>query len=216
MFYLFIFSHLKWGQTPRTRIRQQNKCKMNQDLLMMDLTCIVHIGNGQSCEGVKKLDKSKWKKLKSAVQRRKNFLTVTKQDSIVADFPEEHKEWHGYHSRCYKNFTAVPKSKKSNSSPTVSTVSSPHVTTRSSEASQIGSSTGVLLPICIFCNHVKSSDGESLGENETIDAETKIRQAARQINESALLSVIGNYLYDGGPDFGCLEVKYHHSCFENY
>ena len=178
----------------------------------MGLRCILHVGKSKCADEVKKIDKSKWEKLLSVVQTRKTLLKVTKYDTIVSNFPEVLDDsCHGYHSKCYKNFTAVPKVN-------VPSVSSPNVQTRGSEPSpQVSSSTGVLKEKkCIFCGHVKSSKGETLGCNGTHDAEESIRKVAHQIQDTKLFSIVGDYLYGAGPKFSNLEVRYHHSCRPNY
>ena len=114
-------------------------------------------------------------------------------------------------SLSYKNFTAVPKA-KDNPQPG----SNPQMKTRSSEPSQVASSSGVLEKKCIFCGHVKSAKGESLGVNETVEAEQSIRNVAHQIQDTRLFSIIGDYLYNEGPKFSNLEARYHHGCRRKY
>ena len=174
----------------------------------MDLRCILHVGNAESAEETKPLDLSKWQKLQSVVKTRKTLVKKTKYDSILADFPENLEVSHGYHSKCYKNFTAIPK--------ITTYASSTAVRTRSGEPAEPTSSTGVLPPICIFCRHVYSPTMEELGASETGNAEIRIRKIAFKINDIKLLSFIGHYLYNNGRDFVALEAKYHHSCRRKY
>ena len=160
---------------------------------MMDLRCIVHVGQGKSAETVKRVDDEKWKILKAAATSRKSLLKTSKYDFILTDFPDELEDDFGYHSKCYKNFTAVPKvADTTDQSPTS------NVRTRSTEPSAETSSTGVLPRICIFCRHVKSASGELFGQCETKDAEEKIREKAVQLKDTELLSFIGNYLHNDG------------------
>ena len=177
----------------------------------MALRCIIHVDQGKSAEVIKQVDEEKWQKLKSAVSSRKSLLKKTKYDAILLDFPEELEESFGYHSKCYKNFTAVPKDVNPSGES-----SSSNVQTRLSEPSEKTSRTDVLPPICIFCRHVKSASGEHLGACETVDAEKKIRKKAVNLNDTKLLSFIGNYMYGNGQDFVSQEAKYHHSCRKNY
>ena len=177
---------------------------------MMDLRCIVHVGSAKSSESIKKIDDDKWKKLLSVVTTRKTLVRKTKYDQIIADFPEQLEEDHGYHSKCYKNFTAMPKVEVSSAETTTT------VRTRSSEPSATTSSTGVLPRKCIFCRHVRSTTMEYFVASVTIKAEVRIREVAHQVNDIKLLSFIGHYLYGNGPDFCALEAKYHHSCRRNY
>ena len=76
---------------------------------VMVLRCIVHFGDSKSAEAIKQVDGTKWQKHLAVVKTRKALVRKTKYDEIIADFPEHLDESHGYHTRCYKNFTAVPK-----------------------------------------------------------------------------------------------------------
>ena len=177
----------------------------------MALRCIIHVGQGKSAELVKKVDDEKWKTLKAVAATRKSTTKTSKYDAILEDFPVELEDDFGYHSKCYKNFTAVTKVVD-----TSDQSSSSNVRTRSTESSPVASSTGVLPRICIFCRHVKSSSGELFGQCETKDAEKKIREKAVELKDTKLLSFIGNYLYNNGQDFVSLEAKYHHGCRRKY
>ena len=176
------------------------------------LTCIIHL-QGEAEEGeVKKVDEERWKKLEKVVSCRRNWQKQTRYDSLLETFPAEHKSHHGYHSKCYKNFTAIPKALLNQSEQT-ETLNSQR---RSSHGDCESSSTGVLPRICIFCGSDRKRKGEVLGGNETPDAEVKIRAAARQKKDEKLLTLIGDYLFGDGQDFVCLEAKYHHGCKREY
>ena len=92
-----------------------------------------------------KIDEVIWEKLRSVVNIRSQLLRVTKYDSIVNNFPDELEETFGYHSTCYKNFTAVPKNVHYNSSS-----NSMVRTLRLSEPTHITSPTGVYHPSVYF------------------------------------------------------------------
>ena len=164
------------------------------------MKCIIHLERSKVVGGVKKLDEVRWEKLRTVVSIRKKLLKVTKYDSIVNNYPDELEDTFGYHTICLKNFTAVPKIFDDTSSSSKSNIQ------RRSSKPEIFSPTGVLPPKCIFCYTVRSS-GESFGDSQTIDAEKMIREAAIQLNDVSLLSKIGNYMYNEGPDFCALEVK---------
>ena len=177
----------------------------------MDLECILHLP-GDPSEKVKPLDSVKWEKLKDVVKTRKEKNVPSKYDVLIETFPDQLLSHHGYHSKCYKNFTAVPKQK-----PEIGT--SVSKSTRRSGSENSTSSTGVLPPNCIFCGSLrkfKQKKMEEVGSSETSDAEVKIREVAREKNDTILLSKIGNYLFGDGRDFVALEAKYHHSCRRQY
>ena len=175
----------------------------------MATQCILHVGEGASSGDIKPIDSKKWDQLVSVVNIRTSFLKKTKYNSVVQNFPKELSSHHGYHTKCHKNFTAVPKITSQEG-----TTSDIH--TRSQTASVDSSRTGVLPRICIFCFHVKSRTGEELGNSVTQNAEKKIRDIAVKRNDTELLNFIGNYRFGEGRDFCALEAKYHHSCRRNY
>ena len=111
-----------------------------------------------------------------------------------------------YHTKCYKDFTAVPKQPSTNSEnqglkQRLLRVNVEHPTT---------SSSGVYEPKCIFCNKVTKSSGkdkrEYLGSLEVESSEVKIKVAAVKLQDNVLLAKIS------GQDLISKEVKFHHSC----
>ena len=117
-----------------------------------ELTCILHVEGADSGSVVKKIDDNRWKKITKTVAARKKWLKHTKYDELLINFLENHHPTFGYHTSCYKNFTAVPKALSSNSS---STEEFGHKQTRSESRSQRVSSSGDLVAKCIFCNCIK-------------------------------------------------------------
>ena len=81
-----------------------------------ELMSILHVGDADSGSVVKKIDNIQWKKITETVAARKKWLKQTKYDELLINFPENHHPTFGYHTSCYKNFTAVPKALSSNSS----------------------------------------------------------------------------------------------------
>ena len=67
---------------------------------------------------VKKIDDNQWKKITETVAACKKWLKQAKYDEFLINFPENHHPTLGYHTKCYKNFTAVPKALSSNSTST--------------------------------------------------------------------------------------------------
>ena len=81
---------------------------------------------------------------------------------------------YGYHSACYKNFTAISKPKIKPKAITRST----KISTRSENTSPLlQPATGVLPPICIFCDKRRKKIGGSWkepGKNEKYETEIAI------------------------------------------
>ena len=95
------------------------------------------------------------KKITETVAARKKWLKQTKNDELLINFPENHHPTFGYHTSCYEKFTAVRKALSSNSS---STEEFGRKQTRSESRSQRGSSSGVVVTKCIFCNCIKHNN----------------------------------------------------------
>ena len=92
-------------------------------------------------------------------------------------------------------------------------------TTRSKVLTIPSTSTGRLPALCIFCGKIRKKvkgKWENLGNSESRNAEVTIRNAAATLNDQALLLMIGNYKFWGGPSFVAKEIKYHHSCRRDY
>ena len=77
----------------------------------------------------------------------------------------------------------------------------------------IATNTGVLKKMWIFCplqSKGACREGLTCRSCESFEAETKIKDKARELNDADLLRIIGNV------DFVAEEVKYHHTCRLNY
>ena len=115
----------------------------------------------------------------------------------------------GYHSDCYKNFTAI--SEKT----TASNVEPATMTTRFA-ANEEGSNQFHILPKeCIFCGMFREKVKGSwvnAGKSEKFHVETTVREAAVKMGDEELLLKIGNYKLNEGPDIIALEAHYHHQC----
>lgn len=91
------------------------------------------------------------------------------------------------------------------------------INTRSQSELPATSTTGVLKPVCIFCNlERKGMEKEMIRSSQSFNSEDKIRVAALYHNDKMLLDKIGHYIFGDGPDFVALEAKYHHSCRRDY
>ena len=138
-----------------------------------ELTCILHVEDADSGSVVKKIDGNRWKKITETVDACKKWLKQTKYGKLLINFPESHHPAFGYHTSCYKNFTAVPKALSSNSTSIEEFV---HKQTRSVSRSQRGSSSGVLVAKCIFCNCIKHN--LKVVTSLDLSAEIKIQMTA--------------------------------------
>ena len=126
---------------------------------------------------------------------RKKWLKQTKYDKLLINILEIHHPTFGYHTSCYKNFTAVSKALSSNCS---STEEFERKQTRWENRSQIGSSSGVLVAKCIFCNCIKHNDIKVVTSID-LSAEIKIRMVVRELHDKDLLLKIGSYEHGSGP-----------------
>ena len=135
---------------------------------------------------------------------------------ILSTFPDVFQSNHGYHTLCYKNFTAFftsPGHLKKIFQPAKKS------TTRSKVPTIPSTSTGCLPALCISCGKIRKrvkGKWENLGNSESRNAEITIRNAAATLNDQALLLMMGNYKFGDGPDFVAKEIKYHHSCRRDY
>ena len=76
------------------------------------------------------------------------------------------------------------------------------------------SSSGILPPLCLFCNksrkRLKNGAVEFLRSCETLEASANIQEAASKLNDQEMLSTVT------GADLVAKEAKYHHSCKSAY
>ena len=180
------------------------------------VTCILHLdtAGAEDPSGMKVIDNDRWNKISEIVGRRKESWKVTKYDQLVANFPSTKLPHYGYHSSCYKNFSAVPKvPKESTTSSEASTSSGKQ--TRAETSKLRGTTSGTLKHNCIFCGHLRHKSKYPVWSLDPA-AEAKIRKAAREKDDRKLLLIIGDYLFGDGPDFTNQEVKYHKECYTAY
>ena len=170
--------------------------------------CVLHVGGGSSTDEVKLFDVITWGKVKQADHARRTTYTCSKYFSI--QLPTQYDPSIGYHSKCYKDFTASPK---------VTLESSPetgvkHRLLRSDVAHPGTSTSGVLEQKCLFCNTVTKSFGkqrrEYLASLQMDSGESRIKDAAAQLQDHVLLAKIS------GLNMISKEVKFHHSCRKSY
>ena len=176
--------------------------------------CILHADkSGQSCGNIKLFVENfdKWLKVQECLRRRIGQQGSSKYLEIITSLGRSFEPHHGYHSNCYKNFTAIPEPRTQVES------QSARVTRVSKSADKCSSS--VLPPECIFCGKKRrkfKGKWYELGKAETFNAEINIRNAAKGLNDQELLRKIGTYDFGFGPDFPAMEVQYHHQCKKEY
>ena len=166
--------------------------------------CILHADkSGQSCGNINLFGENfdKWLKVQECLRRRIGQQGSSKYLEIITSLGRLFEPHHGYHSNCYKNFTAIPEPG------TQVELWSARVTLVSKSADRCSSS--VIPPECIFCGK-KERKWYELGKAETFNSEINIRNSAKGLNNQELLRKIGTYDFGFGQDFPVMEVQYHH------
>ena len=117
-------------------------------------TCILYIGDGSSDGEIKLFinNVSSWDKVLSAKEKRLKTLMTSKYIIILYTFPDVFQSNHGYHTLCYKNFTAF-----STSPGHLKKIFQPakRSTTRSKVPTIPSTSTGCFPALCIFCGKIR-------------------------------------------------------------
>jgi len=83
------------------------------------MRCVLHDASNNS-DDIKPFTNEAWEKVKIAKQYRlsKPFWLTSKYADVCKNLPDDFSLIDGYHSDCYKNFTAVGKITKQNHSET--------------------------------------------------------------------------------------------------
>ena len=172
------------------------------------LVCILHIGPAIA-EAIKPFNEQIWEKVQLAKAKRQSAST-SKYSKICEGLKENYSNNDGYHSSCYKNFTAYS-SREKMSTGEHSGIS--RYVLRSEVKDHTSTTSGVLESVCIFCGSkrkkVKQVD-EPLGHCETFETAENIIDVARLLNHEQFLAKYENI------DFIAKEVKYHHTCKRTY
>ena len=71
--------------------------------------CMIHSESCSQSEPILPLQEKHWSAITNASTSRssKTKLHTSKYYNIIRNLPQEPNEFHGYHVKCYKNFTAV-------------------------------------------------------------------------------------------------------------
>lgn len=177
-------------------------------------SCILHIQrpnqNKKSCQAVLTFTETQWKVVQHAAENRRNERTFEKSvySSLVQLLPATPGENDGYHSTCYKNFTAL--ASESAASADDGVTRAPHLRSATPEMSdETPSTSGIFSPNCLFCGNIKKRKKgvhELPGACETLEACQSIQEAAIIVDDSNILSKVS------GVDLVAKEARYHHSC----
>ena len=184
-------------------------------------SCILHVSKEKTNDNLF-FDITTWNKVFFSANLREDRPKKSKYTDVCNTIlsSTNFDDTFGYHSACYSNFTAVPRSRCSQSYPDhivkpddAHKLQKPLL--RSNIPSSISSSnSGVLKAVCVFCNqHTKRHNNgqrESLGSCEAFGAQANIQSALHRHKDEVLLPKLG------GIDFIAKEVKYHHSCRRKY
>ena len=182
--------------------------------------CILHVQAKQTKKqrlDVLPFGETQWAAVQRAARKRRGKRNFTDSvyfgvvQSLPDEFPSESDV--GYHVQCYKNFTAVT-GDVAGEKETSDDRRVPQLRSSTPVQDQQPSSSGILPPLCLFCNksrkRLKNGAVEFLGSCETLEASANIQEAASKLNDQEMLSKVT------GADLVAKEAKYHHSCKSVY
>jgi hypothetical protein len=136
---------------------------------------------------IKCFDATTWEKVQKANATRHQLFNVSKYFDIK--LPDAFDSSSGYHSQCYKNYTAIRGELESDDNSTPCTPSH-HLLRSSVDQSSSTSTSGVFPRICIFCKAVYKSTGkgnrETLGNCEVPETSEVIRAAASTLQDDIM------------------------------
>ena len=171
--------------------------------------CILHLGR-KSKDEIKCIDAATWEKIQNANDIRYQRFSVSKYFDIK--LPNAYDGNTGYHSQCYKTFTAIRS--ESDDGKNIPKAPSQHLLRSNVDQSTPNSTSGVFPRVCLFCKAVSKSTGkgtrETLGNCEVPEKSEAIRTAAVALEDDSMITKLA------GVDFIAKEVKYHHSCRRTY
>ena len=179
--------------------------------------CLIHICPTDDSR-LNLWNEENWKVMCAAAaawRNQKNFAS-SKYHPIIQTLPDNPSATDGYHSKCYKNFTAVKKVSPA-AKPDTSTSLSQKRILRSPVASISArserSAIGILPDCCLFCN--KKTKKRPNGTNEYL-GKIQTKQAAETIMDIVQTLKMDSVLVKiAGIDLIAKEVPLHHSCRAN-
>ena len=122
---------------------------------------MIHSESCSQSEPILPLQENHWSAITNASKSRssKTKLHTSKYYNIIRNLPQEPNEFHGYHVKCYKNFSAVvPKGTEEKVPNQEKTTLRPP----SSGPKATESSTCIFPVVCLLCNTVRRHKKESL------------------------------------------------------
>ena len=180
-------------------------------------TCVLCTDNIGSDKETRFFDEEKWTKVKQASTARLQQPNSSKSIywKVCNNLPLHLPAESGYHSPCYSKFTSIPKAQIKLNSPFASTRVNPEKRTnlRSQTPSIPTTSSGVFIPVCIFCSKARRKFGNTevpLVNIESKDAETQIRDAIFRLSDKEMMSKVANI------DMISKKTKYHDICKRKY
>jgi len=185
--------------------------------------CLIHVVPTETSK-LLPWQQEKWAVVQRAAEARKGSKNYqsSKYRAVVEALPSHPGDGDGYHSKCYKNFTAIttqslprpigidtvgPERKVLRSASSASTVSG-------EESSRRVSTLGIFPDTCLFCDKKvkKRPDGtkELPGKLQTKQAAQKIIEIVHTLRQACLLVKVS------GVDLIAKEAQFHHSCRATY
>lgn len=180
--------------------------------------CILHVQKSKATKGkdVLPFTSENWAKVQDTakVREQKPNFPSSSYYAVIKSLPNNPREHDGYHSTCYKNFTAVSMAPRPGKDPTSDNPSKP-LDVSSSTPSAASSRTGIFSKECLFCEKVrkriKGGQVELTGNCETLEAVKSIQAAAEVLKDNIVFPKVC-----GGVDLIAKEARYHHSCKSAY
>ncbi len=177
---------------------------------MSEIKCILHLANRKKTESedIKPFDSITWGNVCRASESRKNRFKTSKFFTI--ELPGSYDDSCGYHSSCYKDYTAVPLDEQHEDD---STIQEGYTLRKSIEHTASTSSTGVFPKECIFCKKagrlkISRDKSEALTQCMTDGIQDSVLDAVKAVGDKELEVKLT------GVDFVAKEVHYHRSCFK--
>ncbi len=178
---------------------------------MSEKCCILHLPSRKKSDfgEIKTFDSSTWGNVQRACETRKNRFTKSKFFDI--ELPDTYDDLCGYHTSCYKDYTAIPLDPVSTSHVDDRT-STDGYTLRKSIEHTASTSSGVFAKECIFCKgtgrlKLSRDRSEPLTKCMTKELQGSVLDAVKAVGDKELEVKLT------GVDFVAKEVHYHKSCY---
>ncbi|KAH3834053.1 hypothetical protein DPMN_107371 [Dreissena polymorpha] len=173
--------------------------------------CVLHAGPLIVSEEIKLFDTESWTRVRKAfhIRKSKPNWNLSKYSAVCSCLPDSFSCVDGYHTTCYKNFTAISESFQLHKS-----LSTSSLLLRSLVDHPVTDPGGKFPHTCIFCGRAqiqrRGQLPELLGCCDNHEAEENIKQAAQVLHDQEMMAKVGSV------DFIARQVRYHHSCRKQY